>query len=200
MKKDHLSHFSVDSIKTSMSLVRAVVQRDPDAWVKLVRLYYPLVVRWAQKQGLRDDSEDVASEVMIKAVNGLKLFNKNEPDQMFRKWLRTITKNVITDHRNNKPNAFGGSESHFANLAEPIAEDETEVAEDRKTLFVRAIQLLEQKTKNKENCKIFKEVVVHGRKPTHVAEDFKISVGRVYQIKSRYLRMLKEEFAELITQ
>ena len=184
---------------TSMSLVNAVLRRDPIAWVKLVQLYYPLVYKWSQKRGLGNDCDEIASEVMFKAVSGLKSFSKDEPDQLFRKWLRAITNNVIADYFKDKPNAFGGSGTYMANIPEQDRADPTEIAVERKTLFARAIQLLQQASKKEVNYQVFMEVVVHGRKPKHVAEDFKISVGQVYQIKSRYLNKLKNEFAELIT-
>ena len=187
--------FSDESIATSMSLVNAVVQRDPAAWVKLVQLYYPLVFHWSQKSGMGNEADEIASEVMFKAVKGLRNFSKNEPDQMFRKWLRTIMRNVIADYCNNKPNAFGGSENFLLDIAgQKLDEDPQEIAADRKELFARAIQLLQQSVRKKENFRIFMEVVVHGRSPRHVAEDFKISVGQVYQIKCRCLKKLKTAF------
>ncbi len=55
---------SGSSSSTSTSLLGRVKSRDPDAWERFVKLYSPLVYRWARQVGLQEsDASDLAQEV-----------------------------------------------------------------------------------------------------------------------------------------
>jgi RNA polymerase sigma-70 factor (ECF subfamily) len=87
------------SSSTSTSLLRPVKARDPDAWQRLVNLYGPLVYRWAREAQLQDsDATDVTQEVFQAVCEAIERFRHDRPNDSFRGWLWTITKNKVRDH------------------------------------------------------------------------------------------------------
>src|SRR6185295_17063345 len=125
-----------DDRSSSTSTHRSLLQRarghDPDAWERMVALYGPLVLGWCRGWGLRDDdAADVFQEVFQSVAAHLAAFRRDRTGDTFRGWLRTITRNKVTDlhrRREKEPAAAGGSEARdrLASVPEePPASDPT---------------------------------------------------------------------------
>ena len=77
---------------TSSSLLDRVRAQDRAAWVRLVKLYAPLVYRWCRQMGLRSvDAEDVGQEVFSAVHRKVADFRRDPDRGTFRGWLRVIT-------------------------------------------------------------------------------------------------------------
>src|SRR5436189_1411141 len=85
---------------TSFTLLQRLRQPDqPDAWGRFVRLYAPLLMRWAHLQGFQDaDAEDLVQAVLIKLIRLLPTYQRAD-GQTFRGWLFTICRNECRDFR-----------------------------------------------------------------------------------------------------
>src|SRR5262249_58500367 len=97
------------------SLLERAQARDPAAWERLVALYAPLVLHWCRQLGLReDDLADVFQDVFGAVAAHLAAFHRERGGGTFRGWLRTITRNKVTDHyrrHRREPAGAGGSEA-----------------------------------------------------------------------------------------
>src|SRR5215469_10244739 len=68
-------------------------------WEQFVRLYAPLLHRWARRLGLHDqDAADLVQEVLVVLVRKLPDF-RYDPSRSFRCWMHTLLKNKWRDGR-----------------------------------------------------------------------------------------------------
>ena len=101
---------------TSSSLLRRVKLQDPDAWRRLVRLYGPFVFLWCRRFGFDpDDAADVVQEVWTAVATHVADFRRERPEDSFRGWLWTITRNKLRDRwRDPEPSAVGGTDARHS--------------------------------------------------------------------------------------
>jgi RNA polymerase sigma-70 factor (ECF subfamily) len=189
---------------TSSSLLMRVKGRDPDAWQRLVKLYGPLVYRWAREAGLQDsDAADVMQEVFRAISAAIEDYRHDRPGDRFRGWVWTITRNKVRDHfrqRANQPEARGGTTAHIQIQQTPkLPSEEPEDTEATAitNLPRRALALIRGEFQE-HTWQAFWRVAVAGDKPADVAEDLGMSVGAVYTAKSRVFRRVREELGELL--
>src|SRR5687768_11412010 len=101
----HTGPFS-ETASTSTSLLARVRALEPDAWVRLLQLYGPLVYSWSRHGGLQpSDAADVVQEVFRAVHTALPNFQHEQSGDSFRGWLRVIAQNKLRDHyrRRGKP-------------------------------------------------------------------------------------------------
>jgi RNA polymerase sigma-70 factor (ECF subfamily) len=191
---------------TSTGLLQRVALRQADAWQKLVALYGPLVYRWCRRWGLQPkDAENVGQDVFVRVLQRLATFRPDGRPASFRRWLMRVTHNAFIDHLRQQQTVarpVGGDQGqqHLERLpAAQIdeAEESATAGDDRNILFRRAVELIQSEFSNRD-WQAFAAVVLHGRKPADVAAELKVNTSLIYLIKSRVLRRLREEFAELI--
>lgn len=193
------------SDSTSTSLLERVKARDPQAWFRLTDLYGPLVYSWCRRAGLQpDDAADVGQEVFVAVAASIQQLRCEMPENSFRGWLRTITRNKICDHfrrGHDLPQALGGSDAQRRLADAPAAApaDASSVQEshdDRRGLVHRALAPLEGCFRG-STWKAFWRTTVGGEHAGDVAADLGMSVQAVYQAKHRVLMRLRKELAEL---
>jgi RNA polymerase sigma-70 factor (ECF subfamily) len=195
---------------TSSSLLERVQGNDAESWRRIVCLYAPLVLWWCRQRGLRDqDAQDVIQEVFTTVVVKIKEFVKDGRPGAFRRWLYAIT-DIKVKWRRRPPDEPRGGSSVQVQLAQVPAEDfEPDSSEqylsnrqkERRFLVRRALELLRDKFELR-TWKVVWRVVVKGRSPVDVAEEFGMKVGTVYKAKSVVLSRLREslrEYEELLT-
>ncbi len=187
----------------SSSLLERLYVQDPEAWRRLVRLYYPLVHGWGQRAGLQaEDAADVAQEVFRVLARGITRFRREGGQNSFRGWLWGITHRELLAHRRRqKPQGVGagGSEAQ-RRLAELPASEELsseDVQGARQNLVQRALALLRSEFEDR-TWQAFWRAAVEEHAPADIATDLGMSVNAVYLARSRVLRRLREEFAELL--
>jgi RNA polymerase sigma-70 factor (ECF subfamily) len=182
-----------------------VKAQDQAAWDRLVSLYSPLVYRWCRQAGLQAaDAADVGQEVFRAVARKVTDFQRERLGHTFRGWLRTITRNKVCDHfRQQGPaeRGAGGTEAHRQLLQLPFEEAEPvgEVHDAAETTLVyrRAVELLRQEFEE-QTWQAFWRVAIRDQSPADVAAELGMTVNAVYLAKSRVLRRLREEFADLI--
>lgn len=190
---------------TSSTLLRRVQAQDPEAWRRFVHLYGCLVYRWCRQAGLQEaDASDVGQEVFKAVLGAIGTYHHDRNGDTLRGWLRTITHNKVVDFQRRQPTGgkgVGGSEAQarLQEIKEPDAKESDAALEEDERLLLhrRAVEMILADCKP-ETSEAFLRVVVQGQKPADVAEDLGISVNAVYMAKSRILRRIREEFAELV--
>jgi RNA polymerase sigma-70 factor (ECF subfamily) len=191
--------------KTPTTLLARLRERDAEAWRRLVHLYGPLVYRWCRQAGLREaDAADLGQEVFLAVSRAIAGFHRDQKGDTFRGWLRTITRNKVRDFFRRMPEegcGVGGSDAQ-TRLDQVVADeasgdDDPSGAEDKAIVLRRAVEALLAGCKE-ETRQAFLRVVVERQAPAEVARDLGISVNAVYLAKSRTLRQLREQYADLI--
>jgi RNA polymerase sigma-70 factor, ECF subfamily len=182
---------------TSRSLLRRAREHDSDAWEKLTALYTPLVYQWCRRAGLQvNDAADVAQEVFRSVVVGLDGFRKERPEDTFRGWLWTITRNKIRDHFRacaGRPDAQGGTDAQLRLQQLPNAAPSGPAGERLKSKLARHAVSLMQTDFEELTWQAFWLTAVELHQPKDVAEQLHMSVTAVYKAKSRVLRHLRAE-------
>ena len=191
--------------KTSSSLLDRARAHDQAAWDRLVGLYGPLVYRWCRAAGLQAaDAADVGQEVFRAVARGLAGFRHEREGDTFRGWLRTITRNHLRNHFLRRPAGGAGGEAGQRWLEQLPAPDDAEpsadaLAAETRLLFRQAVELIRGEFAE-DTWRAFWQVVAEGRRPGAVAADLGVSVNTVYLAKSRVLRRLRAEFADLLAE
>jgi RNA polymerase sigma-70 factor, ECF subfamily len=184
---------------TSSSLLARLRAQDRDAWLRLAKLYGPLVYSWCRRRGLQaDDAADIVQEVFRAVAGHIQAF-AHGPGCTFRGWLWTITRNKTLDHHRGaqrRPEAIGGSDAQERMLQIPEALDESEPGSSTAgNLVRRALDMIRPDFEEK-SWQAFWRVMMEGQTPAEAARSLGISVNAVYIAKSRVLRRLRDELGE----
>jgi RNA polymerase sigma-70 factor (ECF subfamily) len=183
-------------------LLDRVKAREPDAWQRLVELYGPLVYRWCRQSGVNaEDAADVVQDVFGAVARGIDTFRRQRPGDSFVAWLRTITRNKLSDHfrsRCRRPLARGGTDAQqqLAEVPEPAEPSAGDEQWTRDLLSHRWLQLARAGFES-HTWEAFWRTVIDGQLPADVARDLGMSVDSVYQARCRVLRRLRQELGDL---
>jgi RNA polymerase sigma-70 factor (ECF subfamily) len=187
---------------TSRSLLARVQANDPAAWERLVKLYAPLVWHWCRRMNLpQQDIADVFQEVFKAVVVHFPHFHRDRPNDTFRGWLRTITRNKVLDHfrrLEHEPEAAGGTDAQFRWSQLPDLDGDHDVPEARANdqLFRRALEMIQSEFEER-SWRAFWRVVVDGCSPQDVARELAMSPGAVRVAKCRVLQRLREQLGDI---
>jgi RNA polymerase sigma-70 factor (ECF subfamily) len=169
----------------------------PEAWERFVRLYTPLLLVWAQRQGLQAaDAEDLVQEVLVKLLRELPEYRRGE-GQSFRGWLFRSTVNQCLDFRRRRATrALPGAEG-LAQAADPAGPPHLEEAEYRRLLVRRGLDLIRGDF-NETTWAAFQGVLVQGGLVADVAARLSITANAVYLARHRVLTRLRQELDGLL--
>jgi RNA polymerase sigma-70 factor (ECF subfamily) len=167
---------------------------DEAAWNRFVELYAPLMLQWAQRQGLQPtDADDLVQDVMTLLVQKFVRF-KYDSAGKFRAWLRTVFLNKHRERCRKRVARTVVEPDMLDEIPAPI--EEADDAEDRRLLVQRGLALIRQDF-SPSVWGAFWQYAVCGRSPTDVAAELGLSPGTVYASKSRVLSRLKLEIGFL---
>jgi RNA polymerase sigma-70 factor (ECF subfamily) len=199
-----MDKFAADSASISSSLLRRVKGSDQQAWRDLTDIYAPLVYSWARQAGLQEaDAADVLQETFRSVVLRISSFHKEGPEDSFRGWLWTITRNKIRDHFRAvavRAPAVGGTDQRIA--LEALPAQPPELSGDTESNS-RSDVYLSQRLLNHVQAEFeprtwqaFWATAVDNRPAANVAAELQMSIGAVYMAKSRVLKRLRQELGE----
>jgi RNA polymerase sigma-70 factor (ECF subfamily) len=193
------------SATVSSSLLEGLRGRAPEAWARVVHLYYPVVRRWGLRAGLQDeDAADVAQEVFRALAGNVGRFDRDGGRNSFRGWVWGITRRQLLAHRRrHKPQLVGAggtdAQARFDALPDDTPPDASaaDADADRHDLLRRALAQLRAGVESR-TWEAFWRTVVEGHAPADVAADLGLSVNAVYVAKARLLRRLRAEYGDLL--
>ena len=192
------------STRTPRSLIDRAQGDDPAAWVALVDLYAPLVLRWCRNVDLQPtDVADVCQDVFLAVAAHLGDFRRERAGDTFRGWLRVIVRNKVNDHYRRlgrEPGGEGGTEAQarFARLPDEESASEASVVAGapERLLFHRCCDLVRAEFHDR-TWRAFWATAVDGRAAADVAAELAMTPVAVRVSKSRVLQRLREVLGDL---
>lgn len=164
-------------------------------WERFVRLFTPLLRRWAVRFGVSDGSvEDLLQELFVVLIQKLPEF-RYDPSRSFRAWLWTVFRRSALAWQK-RQRRTGPALEVLDELASPDSIAEATETEYRRYLLSRIMQIV-QTDFPETTWQIFQQVVIAGRPGVEVAREFGVTVNAVYLARSRVLARLREELAGL---
>jgi RNA polymerase sigma-70 factor, ECF subfamily len=189
---------------TSRSMLAAAKDDDPAAWSRLVTLYSPLVAAWCARWGVaRQDVMDVVQDVFTAVARNLDRFRKEQPQDTFRGWLATISKNKVRDYfrrRGDEPAGAGGTQAWLRisqvcdGVRLPTESDDGE-ADIFSAVLRQALESIRHEF-HERTWQAFWRTVVEGKAAADVATELAMQPGAVRVSKSRVLWRLRRELGE----
>lgn len=176
-------------------LHRLCNQPIPGDWERFVRLFTPLLRRWAMRFGATDDSiEDLLQDLFVVLIRKLPEF-RYDPSRSFRAWLWTVFRHTTIAWQKRQPRSAIALEQ-LEGVSTPDSIAEATDAEYRRYLLGRVMQII-QADFPVTTWQIFQRVVIEGQRGVDVAAEFGVTVNAVYLVRSRVLARLREELAGL---
>ncbi len=189
----------VPATRTSL-LVRLRDRQDHDAWREFVRLYAPLVYRFARRKGLQDaDAADLTQEVLRSVLSSVGTFDPQVG--LFRSWLFTLAHrrcyDLVQRSQRQTPSSNDQATVQFVidELPAP-AEEESWLKEHERQVYTLAAESVRPKF-SETTWQAFQQTAVDGKSGQEVAAALGISSAAVYLAKSRVMVKLKAEVARL---
>ena len=176
-------------------LHRLCDQPAPRDWERFVRLFTPLLRRWAVRLGVSDSSvEDLLQDLFVLLIRKLPEFH-HDPSRSFRAWLWTVFRHTVLAWQKRQPRP-GPALDQVEERASPDSIAEATEAEYRRYLLSRIMHIV-QTDFPATTWQIFQQVAIEGRPGVEVAREFGITVNAVYLSRSRVLARLREELSGL---
>jgi RNA polymerase sigma-70 factor (ECF subfamily) len=189
--------------ETSASLLeRARDPGDAEAWTCLVDLYTPLIRSWARRYALQpDEVDDLVQEVLGTLARALPRFEHNRRTGALRRWLRTVTVNVLRHAwRRGRFRPTGGTD--FAAVLDQLEDPGSGISQqwDRehdRHLVRRTLAIIEPDFRP-ATWSAFRRHVLEGVPARDAAAELGLTVNAVLIAKSRVLQKLRERLCDLV--
>jgi RNA polymerase sigma-70 factor (ECF subfamily) len=189
-----------ETSSTSTSLLARVRAQEPDAWVRLLQLYGPLVYSWSRQGGLQPaDAADVVQEVFRAVHVALPNFQREQSGDSFRGWLRVISQNKLYDHfrrRGRSPQPLDHSGGVHPAAASDTSEATSTPAAEHVQLVRRALSLVRTEF-TEATWQAFWLTAIEGLSAADAGAKLSLTAGAVRQAKYKVLRRLRSELSEL---
>ena len=183
---------------TSLTLLDRLRRPDQsDAWDQFVRLYAPLLLRWAALQGLQSaDAEDLAQIVLVKLIDLLPGYEKRD-GQTFRGWLFTVCRNACHNFRSARATRPLPASDGLSTIPAPLPVVDVAETEYRRRLVQRVLELVRADF-SPAIWDAFTRFVRHQRPAAEVARELETTTNAVYLARHRVLTRVRQELAGLI--
>jgi RNA polymerase sigma factor (sigma-70 family) len=180
-------------------LVRLRDHGDERAWSEFTEIYGPLVYQLARRRGLQEaDAQDLVQDVFRTVARAIERFDPDPARGSFRAWLSRIAGNLIINAlsaQRRHPRGSGDTEM------QRLMEEQPETSETESALFEAEYRrrLLDWAAERARGVfsepiwQAFWQAAVQGRPAKHVAESLGMSIGTVYQYKSRVVTRIRRE-------
>jgi len=129
--------------ETPVSLLDRLCRAPADAhWERFVRLFTPLLRRWAASLGVpAADEEDVLQDAFLTLIRDLPKF-QYDPSKSFRAWLWTVFRHQVLAWRKRQTRPLPVTVEHLESLGSPDTVAAATEAEYRRVVVERMLQLV----------------------------------------------------------
>jgi RNA polymerase sigma-70 factor, ECF subfamily len=189
---------------TSLSLLDRLKLARPEAsdWSRLQRIYLPLIERWLSRvPGLRDESADVAQEVLVVVFREVPRFTRQR-EGSFRAWLRPVTVNKVRNYRRKRQRRPAAGLDHADGFLERLSDPNDDLARewdrDHDSHVVQKLLAVVHPDFSKSTWEAFRRFGLDIEPAGKVAEEPWLTENAVILARSRVLKRLREEAGELL--
>lgn len=174
---------------------------DPRAWAEFTHRYQPLIRRFCLRRGLDAvDAQDVSQDVLARLVRAMRTF-RYDPRGGFRRWLYTVCRNALHDHRRKARRPGRGTGDSLvakilANQPAPESASRSRSDEYERELFGLALSRVRARVAE-HNWKAFELSVLEGRSVEETAGTLGLHAGMIYVARCKITKMLRQEILRL---
>jgi RNA polymerase sigma-70 factor (ECF subfamily) len=187
---------------TSITLLGKLRDQPADgpAWQEFTERYRPRIYSHCLASGLqRADAEDVTQNVLLRLVSKLPEF-RYDPAQSFRAWLRTVTRNILSDFLSERQRVHGSGDSAMVRVLDNLeARDglarEVEAEFDRELLGA-ALKVVRPRVPA-DQWEAFRLTALNGLSGAEAAAQLNMLVATVYTAKSKVQKLVRQEVRRL---
>ncbi len=184
-------------------LVRLRDRNDEQAWSEFTEIYGPLAYRLAKRRGLQEaDAQDLVQDVFRAVARAIDRYDPDPARGSFRAWLSRIAGNLIVNllvAQRRHPRGSGETD------VQRLMEQQPDPACEESALFNHEYRrgLLEWAAERVRPSfsdlawQAFWQTGVEGKSPRVVAQDLGMSLGTVYQYKSRIVAGIRREIEQV---
>jgi RNA polymerase sigma-70 factor (ECF subfamily) len=183
----------------STLIVRLRDSRDDLAWCEFTEIYRPLIFEFARRRGLQEaDASDVTQDVFRAVARAIERYDPDPTLGTFRGWLFRIANNLII-------NLLAAQRRHPRGTGDTgvqrLLEEQPEAAEDDSAQFEaeyrrRVLSWAAERVRSSFSnvaWRAFWLTGVEGQPAKDVADSLGMSIGTVYQYKSRVVARIRRE-------
>jgi RNA polymerase sigma factor (sigma-70 family) len=191
-----------DESKTSPTLLGRLAACPPDqaAWNQFVDCYGPRILQWCRAWGLQEaDMMDVSQSVLAKLAVQLRSF-RYDPARSFRGWLRSVVRNAARDATaaGLKLAGAGGTDTVLRLASAPARDDLVRRLEEEFDLeLLDTASAAVRSRVSAKSWDAYELTAGEEQSAVTVAATLGMSVGAVYQAKSRIMQMIQDEVQRL---
>lgn len=173
---------------------------DTAAWQEFVHRYRPRIYAFCLAFPLQPaDAEDVTQAVLLKLVGKMREF-LYDPAQSFRGWLKTVTRNVLSDYLAEWQRDQGSGDSEILRLLANVEAREGLVrqleAEFDQELLEEALRRVRTRVPHQQ-WEAFRLTALLNQSGTQAAAQLGMLVATVYTAKSKVQKLVREEIRRL---
>lgn len=187
----------MDSTNESL-LIRAADKDDQSSWREFYSLYAPLIRRHAHRCGLGvSEADDIVQECMTALLKALPRFQYDRSKGRFRSYVRRMVQNQIS----NRLRQHTSKQLRSNAITELAARsDGTKSDWDRDWQRTHLEYCLGRVSTRfaPEKLAAFRAYALEGQDIAAVCKRYKLTPNQVYLAKSRIIRRLREQLANLI--
>jgi len=194
-------------IPTRMSLLSRLKNwDDQESWRVVFETYWKLIYSAAIRAGLSDEeAQDVVQETVISVLKSMQDFNYRSVDGSFKSWLLRLTSWRINDQFRKRTRQIRGGLAHndptqtgtTDRIPDPNLDWQRTWDEDWESNLVQAAIHRVKNRVDPRHYQIFDLLVFKQWTPLRVANTFRTNRARIYLIKHRIAKLLKEEVHQL---
>ena len=186
-------------VDTSHNLLRdAKADFRSENWNRFVRIYSPLIARWLSRFGASTaEIPDLTQDVLLAASTDLARFEHNGRKGAFRNWLRTVALHRCRRHWQQKQrqitaHQFDTASQQIDELSDPRSELSEMWDREHDEYVLRGLFELLERDFDGTSLEVFRRLTILGESPAECAQRFGWTIGRVYKVKYRVMRRLRE--------
>ncbi len=180
-------------------LIRLRDPADERAWCEFAEIYGPLVYQLARRRGLQHaDAQDLAQEVFKAVARAIGRYDPDPARGSFRGWLSRIASNLLINWlaaQGRQPRGTGDTDM------QRLMEEQHDPPHEESALFQAEYRRRLLSWAAERVCTSFPPPIwqafwqtgVEGKAPKDVALSLGMSLGTVYQYKSRVVARIRRE-------
>jgi RNA polymerase sigma-70 factor (ECF subfamily) len=187
---------------TSVTLLGRLREQPDDsaAWEEFVARYRQPIYGFCLSRALQPaDAEDATQQILARLLVKLRQF-RYDPSRKFRAWLRTVSRNVLSDYLSEQPRDRGTGDTAIGRMLGQV-EAREELAAQLEAEFDR--EILDQALRRVQTIvpeaqwEAFRLTALEGLTGAEAAERTGMLVATVFTSKSKVKKLVRDEVAKI---